>query len=161
MVFSGRQGKWISEIRILTSMCISHTHRWMNEHEEDEPPIFKEGYTAFESGADSITGSSTSLPADVHLRDGDSASVQEELVRTQVYLSVEQRDFLRDEGQKHGVSMAAALRKIINERMKPAVVSWEGNPLLDDVVVDPGFKSTGKGFGSIDADASIYGKYES
>jgi len=127
----------------------------MNEHKKDEPPILKEGYTAFESGADS----STSLAADVHLRDGDSSSVREELVRTQVYLSVEQRDFLRDEGRKRDVSMAAALREIINERMKPAVVSWEGNPLLDDVVVDPGFKSTGAG--SLDADASIYGKYES
>ena len=123
----------------------------MNKHKKDDPPVFKEGYTAFESGNDSS--------ADVHLRDGDPASVQEELVRTQVYLSVEQRDFLRDEGQKRGVSMAAVLRGIINERMKPSVVHWEGNPLLDDVVVDLGFKSTGTG--SLDADAAIYGKYES
>lgn len=137
-------------------MCIWHTHRCMSKHEEDDPPVFKEGYAAFEPD----NGKSTGLPStDVNLRDGDTATVQEELVRTQVYLSVEQRDFLRDEGQKRGVSMAAALRGIINERMKPSVVHWEGNPLLDDVVVDPAFKSTG--VGSLDTDASIYGKYES
>lgn len=122
----------------------------MNEGEKGEAPVFKEGYTAFEAGGGSPTGSNQ--------RDGDSSSVQEELVRTQVYLSVEQRDFLREEGQKRGVSMAAALREVINERMKPAVVNWEGNPLLEEVVGDPEFSSSGTG--SLDADAAVYGKYQ-
>ncbi len=123
----------------------------MNEEGKDESPVFKEGYTAFEAGTSPPTGST--------MRGGDSSSVQEELVRTQIYLSVEQREFLREEGQKSGISMAAALREIISERMKPALVNWEGNPLLDDVAVDPEFKSTGTG--STDADAAVYGKYES
>ena len=80
-----------------------------------------------------------------------------ELVRTQVYLSADQRCFLRNEGQRKGVSMAEALREIIAVAMKPAAVSWEGNPLLDTVVEDAGFESPGTG--SESADTEIYGQF--
>jgi len=87
---------------------------------------------------------------------------EDELVRTQVYLSASQREFLQEQGRRTGVSMAAALRQVIDSAMKPAASSWMGNPLLDDVVVDASFHSTDHtaGVGSESTDAAIYGEYQ-
>ncbi len=90
--------------------------------------------------------------------EGASGSVgqAQEMVRTQVYLTPGQRDFLQNEGKRRGVSMAAALRQIVEERMRPEGAAWIGNSLLDEPAKDPSFV----GAGSEDADAGIYGSYE-
>ncbi|MGB0991746.1 MAG: hypothetical protein ACPG32_04675 [Akkermansiaceae bacterium] len=87
-----------------------------------------------------------------------SASDHSEMIRTQVYLTSDQREFLQREGKRTGVSMAEALRRIILEKMQPSgpeVAAWLGNPLLEEVEKDPSFMGTG----STDLDAGIYGSY--
>ncbi|MFK7911628.1 MAG: hypothetical protein AB8F34_13655 [Akkermansiaceae bacterium] len=86
---------------------------------------------------------------------GDAGQPQE-MVRTQVYLTPAQRDFLQNEGKRRGGSMAAALRQIVEERMRPEGTAWMGNPLLDEPAKDPAFVGAGSG----NADAEIYGSYE-
>lgn len=96
--------------------------------------------------------------------DGQGEGVSEgkdepkEMVRTQVYLTPQQRDFLRSEGRRRGLSMAAAIRAMVEEKMKPAGDAWQGNSLLESAVEDASFQSDGRG--SVGADETIYGSYQ-
>lgn len=127
----------------------------MNEPENKDAGQLREVISKYGAGLAGPTGGSLGS-GDVSGVSGGEAA---ELVRTQVYLSVGQRDYLQSEGKRRGISMAAALREIISESMRPAVASWVGNPLLDEVVEDVDFKSSGSGSESVDE--SVYGDYES
>ncbi len=127
----------------------------MNESENKDAGQLREVISRYAAGLAGPTGGSLGS-GDVSGVSGGEAS---ELVRTQVYLSVGQRDYLQSEGKRRGISMAAALREIISESMRPAAASWVGNPLLDEVVEDVDFKSSGSGSESVDE--SVYGDYES
>lgn len=119
----------------------------MNEHEKYEGGKLREFLASYHT-----TGGEHPAP------DNAPSQVAEELVRTQVYLSVEHRDFLQSEAKRRGESMAAVLREVISLAMKPAASSWVGNPLLEEVAVDASFESSG--VGSESADAAIYGSYQ-
>ncbi len=76
-------------------------------------------------------------------------------VRTQIYLSEEQRIFLHRESKRTGLSMAELIRQYIEERMKPGDEVWDSNPLLDATPDDPDFADNEDG--STNTDAILYG----
>ena len=88
----------------------------------------------------------------------ESKDELKEMVRTQIYLTPQQRDFLRSEGRRRGVSMAAAIRAMVEEKMKPAGDAWQGNSLLESAAEDASFQSDGSG--SAASDETIYGSYQ-
>jgi len=87
-----------------------------------------------------------------------TASEPKEMVRTQIYLTPQQRDFLRSEGLRRGVSMAAAIRAMVEEKMRPGGGGWVGSPLLEATAEDATFQSDGHG--SVGSDQNIYGSYQ-
>lgn len=78
-------------------------------------------------------------------------------VRTQIYLSEEQRDFLNRESKRTGQSMAELIRQYITERMNPSEDIWDTNTLLSPAPEDPAF--VGNEDGSVATDAIIYGQF--
>jgi hypothetical protein len=76
------------------------------------------------------------------------------MVRTQVYLTRQEHDFLQAEGARRGEPMAAFIRSFIDEKMQVPPEAWENNPLLDPPA-DPGF--VGPEDGAINLDHYIYG----
>ncbi|MCB1230270.1 MAG: hypothetical protein KDN19_08395 [Verrucomicrobiae bacterium] len=78
-------------------------------------------------------------------------------VRTQIYLSEAQRDFLNRESKRTGFSMAELIRHYIEEKMNPNEDIWEANSLLAPAPEDPDFE--GHEDGSVNTDAIIYGSF--
>jgi hypothetical protein len=76
------------------------------------------------------------------------------MVRTQVYLTRQQYDFLQAEGTRRSEPMAAVLRSFVDEKMAIPEEAWENNPLLAPPA-DPSFK--GPEDGAINHDHYIYG----
>lgn len=87
------------------------------------------------------------------LNEATAAEVQA-MVRTQVYLTVEEHRFLNAEAERRGEPMAAVLRSFIDERMEIPDSVWENNPLLDPPA-DPEF--VGPEDGAINHDHYLYG----
>ena len=77
------------------------------------------------------------------------------MVRTQIYLSKPEYDFLQAEGKRRDEPMAAVLRGFIDEKMRVPDEVWENNPLLDPPVNDPDYKRRGDGV--VNHDHYIYG----
>ncbi len=78
-------------------------------------------------------------------------------VRTQIYLSETQREFLNRESKRTGQSMAELIRDYIDEKMTPNEDIWDTNSLLAPAPEDPAF--VGHEDGSVATDAIIYGQY--
>lgn len=81
-------------------------------------------------------------------------AVQEPMIRTQIYLSRAEYEFLQTESTRSGEPMAAVIRALIDERMALPDDIWENNPMLAEPV-DPDF--IGPEDGSINHDHYIYG----
>lgn len=84
----------------------------------------------------------------------DALSIPE-LVRTQVYLTREEHQFLQGEANRRGATKAAVLRGIIDDRMRVPEGGWAKNPLLAEPVEDSGFE--GRPDGATNHDEYIYG----
>jgi hypothetical protein len=76
------------------------------------------------------------------------------MLRTQIYLSRREHEFLQTEAARQGQPMAAVIRAIIDEKMDIPESAWTNNPLLAPPA-DPGF--VGPEDGAINHDHYIYG----
>ncbi len=79
----------------------------------------------------------------------------EPMVRTQIYLSRGEYDFLQAEAALRGEPMAALIRSFVDEKMSIPEEVWENNPLLAPPVRDPDWE--GHEDGAINHDHYIYG----
>jgi hypothetical protein len=77
------------------------------------------------------------------------------MLRTQIYLTKQEYDFLRGESARRGETMAALIRSFIDERMEIPEEVWTNNPLLVPPVEDPDWE--GHEDGAINHDHYIYG----
>ena len=116
-----------------------------NKRDEPEAPVFREDFAPY-GGLEA----QAHTEADPHL--------QEELIRTQIHLSKQQRAFLTEQAKLTGLSMAAQIRNLIDTQMNPKTTDWDHNPLLEDTVVAPSFH--GSSDASVTSDSQIYGSYE-
>ena len=83
------------------------------------------------------------------------------MVRTQVYLTRAEHDFLQNESGRRGEPMSAFLRSLIDERMSIPDDAWTNNPMLEPTPDDPDFE--GREDSAINHDHYVYGgpkKYE-
>jgi hypothetical protein len=76
------------------------------------------------------------------------------MVRTQIYLTPEEHDYVQKEGARRGEPMAAVIRSLIDEKMTIPDEAWENNPLLAPPA-DASF--IGPEDGAINHDHYIYG----
>ena len=92
----------------------------------------------------------------------DHALVEPEaMVRTQVYLTRREHEFLQSEADRRGEPMAAFLREIIDQRMSVPEGAWQSNPMLEPTPDVEGW--TGDEDGALNHDYYAYGgtrKYE-
>lgn len=79
----------------------------------------------------------------------------EAMVRTQIYLTRTEHDFLMAEGNRRNLPMAAIVREYIDEKMEIPEDAWLNNPLLQPAVEDPAF--AGREDGAINHDHYISG----
>ena len=63
------------------------------------------------------------------------------MVRTQIYLSREEHEFVQAEAARLGEPMAAVIRSFIDEKMQLPEDAWSDNPMLRPTPVDPGFET--------------------
>lgn len=85
----------------------------------------------------------------------------ESMVRTQIYLTRSEHEFLTLEADRRGEPMSAFLRRIIDERMQLPEAAWNRNPMLDETPDVEGW--TGHEDGALNHDHYVYGgakKYE-
>jgi hypothetical protein len=85
----------------------------------------------------------------------------ETMVRTQIYLTRKEHEFLQIEADRRGEPMSAFLRRLIDERMQLPETAWKRNPMLDETPDVEGW--TGREDGALNHDHYIYGgakKYE-
>lgn len=80
---------------------------------------------------------------------------QEGLVRTQIYLTQEEHAYLLKEAKNKGTTMAALIRKLIDEQMDLRDDVWSRNSLLD--VVPDEASSDQPEDASINLDHYLYG----
>jgi hypothetical protein len=102
-----------------------------------EADVLKEAAVPFETGAEA-----------------------EPMVRTQIYLSKSEHEFVQSESVRRDEPMAAVIRSFIDEKMIIPDRVWEKSPLLDDPA-DPNY--VGLEDGGINHDHYVYGcpkKYE-
>ena len=76
------------------------------------------------------------------------------MVRTQIYLSQAEHEFIQTEATRRNQPMAAVIRSFIDEKMTLPDDVWENNPLLAPPA-DPDFK--GPEDGAINHDHYLYG----
>jgi hypothetical protein len=76
------------------------------------------------------------------------------MVRTQIYLSKPEHEFIQNEAARKGRPMAAVIRAFIDEKMDIPESTWINNPLLAPPA-DPGF--VGPEDGAINHDHYVYG----
>src|SRR5689334_23072401 len=76
------------------------------------------------------------------------------MVRTQIYLSRAEYDFLQVQARRREEPMAAVIRSYIDEKMQVPQEVWENNPLLAPPA-DPGF--IGPEDGAINHDHYVHG----
>lgn len=79
----------------------------------------------------------------------------ESMVRTQIYLTRAEHEFLQTEANRQGEPMAAIIRGFIEEKMRPPEDAWTGNPLLEPTVDDPDY--SGHEDSAVNHDHYIYG----
>jgi len=103
--------------------------------------------------------SKTTAPGPSELKDaiapyGGSAP-ESSMIRTQIYLTRAEYDFLQKEALHSDEPMAAIIRSYIDERMNVPEDAWTNNPMLEPTTPDPNFK--GHEDGAINHDHYIYG----
>ncbi len=76
------------------------------------------------------------------------------MIRTQIYLSRQEHQFVQAEASRLGTPMAAVIRDYIDEKMELPDDVWMNNPLLDQPA-DPNFM--GPEDGAINHDHYLYG----
>jgi len=79
---------------------------------------------------------------------------EQPMIRTQIYLSSIEHEFVLDEASRQGKPMAAVIRAFIDEKMEIPEDAWTNNSLLDPPA-DPKFM--GPEDGVINHDHYIYG----
>src|SRR2546427_232573 len=77
------------------------------------------------------------------------------MLRTQIYLTSAEYDFLQAEANRRGAPMAAVIRSFIDEKMRVPSVAWRRNPLLEPTPEDREFQ--GHADGAIEHDHYVYG----
>lgn len=77
------------------------------------------------------------------------------MVRTQIYLSKAEHDFLQTEARRRNEPMAAVIRSFIDEKMEIPEDAWTNNPMLRPFPPDPEWK--GHEDGGINHDHYLYG----
>lgn len=100
-------------------------------------------------------------PAYYTTAEAPPAPPQEAMLRTQIYLTRREHEFLQLEADRRGEPMAAFLRRIIDERMAVPDHAWKRNPMLDETPEVEGW--AGREDGALNHDHYIYGgakKYE-
>ena len=97
-----------------------------------------------------------SPPGPMIMKDAAVAySVEEAMVRTQIYLSRAEHEFVQKEAARQNVPMAAIIRQYIDDNMEAPDNAWTNNPMLAPSAED----STWEGHedASINHDHYIYG----
>ena len=61
------------------------------------------------------------------------------MVRTQIYLSRREHEFVQAQAGERGVPMAAVIRAFIDEKMELPADAWTNNPMLRPTPADPDF----------------------
>src|SRR5580704_13143238 len=79
---------------------------------------------------------------------------EQPMVRTQIYLSKPEHDFIQHEAARLGQPMAAVIRAFIDEKMEVPDEVWTNNPLLRPPAPDPAL--IGRDDGAINHDHYIY-----
>lgn len=85
----------------------------------------------------------------------------EAMVRTQVYLTRSEHEYLSREAARKGEGLSTVLRSIIEEKMKIPEEAWTNNPMLEPTPDVPGWQ--GHEDGALNHDHYAYGgpkKYE-
>lgn len=59
------------------------------------------------------------------------------MVRTQIYLSARQQEFLQRQAGREGETMAGMIRRFIDQQMEVPEDAWKNNPLLEPTPDDP------------------------
>ena len=93
--------------------------------------------------------------AELNDANAQDVTVPAPMIRTQIYLSQVEYDFLQAEGKRRSQPMAAVLRSYIDEKMRVPEAVWENNPLLQPPVGDPDYESRGDGV--VNHDHYVYG----
>jgi hypothetical protein len=84
-----------------------------------------------------------------------SVPAPESMVRTQIYLTRKEHEFLQVEAERRGEPMSAFLRRVIDERMQLPETAWKRNPMLDETPDVEGW--AGREDGALNHDHYIYG----
>ncbi len=77
------------------------------------------------------------------------------MVRTQIYLSRSEYDFVQAESTRRGEPMAAVIRSFIDEKMQLPEDAWTNNPMLRAPLPDPDFNAPADA--AINHDHYLYG----
>ena len=78
------------------------------------------------------------------------------MVRTQIYLSARQQEFLQRQAQREGETMAGMIRRFIDQKMEVPADAWSVNSLLDLPPEDPAAAHLPED-GSANLDHYVYG----
>ena len=86
--------------------------------------------------------STAGAPAD-HLKEVADleANYGEPMIRTQIYLSRREHDFLQAEAKRRAEPMAAIIRSLIDHEMEVPADAWTNNPMLRPNPADPEWDS--------------------
>lgn len=79
----------------------------------------------------------------------------EAMVRTQIYLTRAEQEFLAREASRRGQALSAVLRGIIDEKMAVPEEAWQNNPMLEPTPDVAGWE--GHQDGTLNHDHYIYG----
>jgi len=82
-------------------------------------------------------------------------SDEETMLRTQIYLSRIEHEFVQREAGRRNLPMAAVIRQFIDEKMEAPDNAWTSNPMLSPSAEDPAWE--GHEDGAINHDHYIYG----
>lgn len=82
-------------------------------------------------------------------------TVETPMVRTQIYLSRREHEFIQSEAARRGEPMASVIRSFIDEKMEVPEDAWSDNPMLRPPMPDDSFE--GREDGAINHDHYVYG----
>jgi hypothetical protein len=77
------------------------------------------------------------------------------MIRTQIYLSRPEHEFVQTEASRRGEPMAAVIRAFVEEKMRVPDDAWINNPMLHPVPDEPEWQ--GHEDGAINHDHYLYG----
>jgi hypothetical protein len=85
----------------------------------------------------------------------EAAPAPAAMVRTQIYLSKAEHEFVRSEAKRRDEPMASVIRAWIDEKMETPEQVWQHHPLLTPPADDPSF--VGHEDGALNHDHYLYG----